>query len=519
MPFHHFTDNQAIPLAVSLTILLGSVVVFNENKPRRGVLLLFVGSLALGFFMANLDPFLILWDEQYHALVAKNMVTDPLMPLLYKTPALDYDYQNWTANHVWLHKQPLFLWQIALSLKLFGFNTLAVRLPSIIMHTLTALMIFRIGKLSVSASTGYYGALFFTVAWYPLELIAGRYATDHNDVAFLFYVTASLWALFEYYSSKRSFLPVLVGLFAGCALLVKWLPGLLVYGVWFLAIVINDRQNRLRIKAWYPVLLSLLVTLIVFIPWQVYIFLRFPLEAGYEYALNSKHFFEPIEGHGGNVWFHLHALNDLYGSGDAVPYILLLGLVILVRKTRLNAYRTIMVSSILIVYLFYSMAATKMTSFCLVVSPIVFLGLAALTDTGARYICSKFRYRLLQPVLTPVILVVVCFFLLNTSKIQNYHTDWKPHDNMGRKDDMEQLAFINRLKNLPGSEPWVIFNADIKVNGHIAVMFFTRHTAYNFIPTEDQIQQVKSENLRIAIRDNGTLPDYIRADKDIITVQ
>jgi 4-amino-4-deoxy-L-arabinose transferase-like glycosyltransferase len=84
--------------------------------------------------MANLDHFLILWDEQYHALVAKNMLKNPFKPTLYPVELLDYDYRNWSANYIWLHKQPLFLWQIALSLKIFGTTELAVRLPSILLH-------------------------------------------------------------------------------------------------------------------------------------------------------------------------------------------------------------------------------------------------------------------------------------------------------------------------------------------------------------------------------------------------
>jgi 4-amino-4-deoxy-L-arabinose transferase-like glycosyltransferase len=80
----------------------------------------------------------------------------------------------------------LFLWQTTLSLKLFGFNALAVTSPSIILQAIASLLIFRIGKISNSEKTGYYVALFFTVANYPLELIAGRYSTDHNEISFLF---------------------------------------------------------------------------------------------------------------------------------------------------------------------------------------------------------------------------------------------------------------------------------------------------------------------------------------------
>ena len=44
------------------------------------------------------------WDERFHALVAKNLIADPLKPTLYRSPAVAYDYRDWTSNHVWLHQ-------------------------------------------------------------------------------------------------------------------------------------------------------------------------------------------------------------------------------------------------------------------------------------------------------------------------------------------------------------------------------------------------------------------------------
>ena len=238
-----------------------------------------MGSLGLGFFIANLVHFLTIWDEQYHALVAKNMLKNPFRPTLYSNPLLEYDYHNWTGNYIWLHKQPLFLWQIALSLKIFGINELAVRIPSILLHAITSILVYRIGKIVHSGTVGFYGALFFTVAWYPLELISGRVGTDHNDVAFLFYVTASFFAWFEYKNSQKSYWLIFIGVFSGCAVLVKWLVGLLIYAVWAISLGANDKKNWFRIKEYYPLFISFLISLAVIIPWQVYILIKYPLEA------------------------------------------------------------------------------------------------------------------------------------------------------------------------------------------------------------------------------------------------
>ena len=64
------------------------------------------------------------WDESFHAVVARNVLKHPLRPTLFESPCLPYDSRVWDENHVWLHKPILPFWQIALSYKVLGINTL-----------------------------------------------------------------------------------------------------------------------------------------------------------------------------------------------------------------------------------------------------------------------------------------------------------------------------------------------------------------------------------------------------------
>lgn len=116
------------------------------TKIKRNYYIFFI--LIVGFFlrlwMITLDPFLQNWDEHFHALVAKNFSQNFLFPVLIKNPVIEYNISEWNANHVWVHKQPFFLWQMALSIKLFGTSVFAVRLPSLIMTTVSLLIIFRL---------------------------------------------------------------------------------------------------------------------------------------------------------------------------------------------------------------------------------------------------------------------------------------------------------------------------------------------------------------------------------------
>ena len=116
-----------------------------QENYRLALLLILAGGLLLRVYVAT-DLFLHEWDERYHALVAKNMMDHPLRPTLYEHPVLPYNYQDWSGNHIWLHKQPAPLWFMALSLKLFGISEIALRLPSILLSTLAIWLTFGIAR-------------------------------------------------------------------------------------------------------------------------------------------------------------------------------------------------------------------------------------------------------------------------------------------------------------------------------------------------------------------------------------
>ena len=65
-------------LACSLLSILASIVRFelppaDPHARRSSFVLLCAGALGLRLFVARLDPYLNLWDEQFHALVARPM--------------------------------------------------------------------------------------------------------------------------------------------------------------------------------------------------------------------------------------------------------------------------------------------------------------------------------------------------------------------------------------------------------------------------------------------------------------
>jgi hypothetical protein len=141
-----------------------------------------------------------------------------------------------------------------------------------------------------------------------------------------------------------------------------------------------------QIKKYIPLLISSSIALVIFIPWQIYIYFRFHEEALYEFGTNSIHFFHPVENHTGDIWFHFDAINDLYGSGFFVPLLLVTGLFLLIRKCQSRIYQMAIVSAILITYSFFSLADTKMLSYTIIISPFIFIGLAVLSDSTFSFL-------------------------------------------------------------------------------------------------------------------------------------
>ena len=120
---------------------------FRNYSYQFALTLLFLTAFILRLSFSGAELFLHDWDERFHALVARNMMEHPFTPMLIKQPFAPYDPNLWCCNHIWIHKQPLFLWQMAFSMNIFGVNELALRLPSILSGSLAVLLTARIGLL------------------------------------------------------------------------------------------------------------------------------------------------------------------------------------------------------------------------------------------------------------------------------------------------------------------------------------------------------------------------------------
>lgn len=456
--------------------------------------------------MAKVDPMLHEWDEKYHALVAKNMMLYPFKPMLYTHQYFTTDPFNWTYNHIWLHKQPLFLWQMALSMKIFGVSEFAMRLPSVAMGTLMIVLVYRICILATANKTAaILAAILLCFNNYYLNLISGREGMDHNDIAFGFYVLASFWAFAEYLNKGSWKWIILTGLLAGCAILNKWLTGLIVFGPWGILTLIDLLKTK-KLKAFLPITISIIVCCLVFLPWQFYILYTFPELAKHEYAFNAKHIWEVVEGHGGDIWYYLNLFP--YYFGWHINYLVPIGfLLLLFQKNIALKYKLLLGIAPIIVFCFFSFVVqTKINAYFFMIAPLcyVLMGMALykiLASLGRLKNWSGF------------ILIPVCiYFTLNIKQINDYTKEINYRQS--------KIYNTNIYKNLDAIVPPninLVINANF--SEHIDIMFYSKRIeAYHSEISEEEFKSFVKKNLPIAAfesRQGHVLPDYILNYKNL----
>ncbi len=486
-----------------------SVVIFWRKGRLAGI---WQTALAAGLILRvcaiDFDPFLHNWDERFHALVARNMVNFPFKPMLRVDPVLPYVIKDWCCNHVWVHKQPLFMWQMALSMKILGVSVWAMRLPSAIMGAVALFFVRDIARFWANDErVGGAAAFLMAFSYFNIELATGRLALDHNDLAFTFYVTASIWAFVKYQQGFAFKWAIWTGILVGCAVLNKWLPGFLVYTGWGVALLMDKERRQSRL-AWGHLAGSVAAAFAVFLPWQWYIRAFFPEESQASYAFNWRHVFEALDGHGGSSFYHIAHLPELYNSvllGFAA-----VGLIIVLLNKDIKISRSlIFLVPVLVLFLFFSvLVQTKMPAFTYPVSAIFFalmgIGLVKISDylSGLDAWWQQWSY--------PLVLSVAALMGLRGSDLMAYRQADNPERNA-------QFERAEQYRSVPDdiTNNHLIFNCTL--HGDVEMMFYKKCNAYHAYPDSAAVQDLQKKGYKLAFfiqREGQIVPTYIKPPMD-----
>ena len=483
---------------ICVFILVGVLYVLAFLKSRRSgyalaLVLIILCSLILRVYL-SWDLYLHDWDERYHALVAKNMIDQPLKPMLYRDPVVPYDHRNWFANHVWVHKPPLPLWTMAAGMSLFGANEFGLRFPSVLLSTLAVLLTYGIGRRLFSRKVGLLAAFLHSIHGMIIELTAGKIATDHVDLFFLFFVELAVYLVVVQRKRKSAGGAALIGLAVGLAILCKWLPALTVIALW----VILD-MDSLRPRPVLRLAVILAVMVLVALPWQLYIRARFPVEAAWETQFNLRHITQALDGHGGPITYHFNVLVRSYGELILLPLIWL-G-VQSFRKLR-DRKRLFLLAWVAIPFVVFSLFKTKMQAYTVFAAPALFI-LTALFFYYLKGSIKKFK---------PRWLAAACLVLLIGLPVR-YSVDrlrfFRPQD--------RSPQWVSDIKKLRGTLPdkSVIFNH----SRPIEVMFYTGYTAYDHVPSDEEKDIVRSKGYVLAVMDGPNLPLSLKDDRTILLLK
>jgi 4-amino-4-deoxy-L-arabinose transferase len=299
-----------------------------------------------------------------------------------------------------------------------------------------------------------------------------------------------------------------IGVLAGCAVLNKWLTGILVYAGWGINILLQ--WPHLRRKEMMHIGMAVAVTVLVFLPWQLYIHHRFPEEAAYEAALNNRHLWEQVEGHWGTNFFYLDTFPEYFG--EIGWFLVPVGFVILLlqlRKCRIPnvAFGQAALVWFAVTFVFFSyVATTKIIGFFYIVVPLGILFIAVAVYEIQRQLQLSDQPRLART-LPSVLFTVVIVSIFNPERIAARHNPADPI----RTAKIANVAVYQQLGRMIPKEVHIVVNANQQE--HTLAMFYnTGLRVYEHLPYRevwDSLMQHNTPVVAFASRPGYELPDSI----------
>jgi|688.fasta_scaffold00712_2 4-amino-4-deoxy-L-arabinose transferase-like glycosyltransferase len=268
--------------------LIGIWRLFVSNRIAASFRLVLLLTLFLKVY-CSADLYLHGWDERYHALVAKNMLDDPLKPTLYKNPLHHYDITDWTNNHIWLSKPPVGLFIISNSIRIFGQHEYAVRVPGIIASLLSVYIVYLIFSKVYNQKLGLISSFFFGIHGVLTDLASGRVSSDAIETLFLLSINFGVYLILFNDEGKKSYRThIKVGLITGISFLIKWQPALLI----LLLYMVDQLGQRNYKQAIQRIVVATISALVLPGVWILYASIKYPEEM----AWMLKAMFNPLYG-------------------------------------------------------------------------------------------------------------------------------------------------------------------------------------------------------------------------------
>ena len=455
------------------------------------------------------------WDEAYHALVAKNMISHPFVPTLYDDPLREYDYREWGSNHIWVHKPPMALWLMGSAMAIGGTQETVFRLPSVLLGTFSILLTFLITKKLFGATAGYFAAALHALNPFYIRLISGTIPTDHVEVTVAFFVEATFLVL-VFAAKRRSMrLAILAGLLLGCGVLSKSWPALIALA----AVPFFWRGREHLVDFVKPLALILLIAAAFVLPWQIYASHTWPQEVAWESHQVFNRLFEALEGHDHPAHWYIQLIPRDYGgifkyswpafvTWSVVIISVLYALFCCIRNRDINLLTLLLWA--FVPYIVFSLAKTKLGSYAGIAVPAVLIMMGYALASLLSYLKETFSqkrsiFSRVFATLAVTVIILGYFIPLAVNRISADYSvcPWNSlYDYQVFRNDMLTIGRSRGKK--------IIFNAgDYKM---IQAMFYTGSPAYSDVPSTQEIATFIKKGYRpyILIDDYGRNFEKIR---------
>lgn len=339
--------------------------VFSSRQHRLldlSVIILFC-SILFGLFLGSRP--LNVPDEGRYPNIAREM----LVTHQYITPKLN--------GVPFLDKPPLYYWLEAASMKLFGINKWAIRLPQALFGLLGCLLVYGFGRRFYSRKVGLLAAILMAVS--PLYYFTARYANMDLEIAI--WITASLMCFYRFYDSLKyrasphNYWIYLSAVCAGFGMLTKGLIGLALPAlVIFIFLLLQKDLSTLKRLKWIP---CIAIVLIICLPWYWAVQAQNPSFFHYFFIYQQ---FDRFTGGGFNnqmpVYFYLGILLSGFAPWTFFTLPILRHIVRLRYPYHLPPHTYFLAVWSIVITVFFSIPQSKIISYILPMTPAFMLLIA-----------------------------------------------------------------------------------------------------------------------------------------------
>lgn len=257
----------------------------NKRTILIQILIVLVGAILFLPGLGNVRLFD--WDEINFAESAREML-------------LTGDWLNVQINfESFWEKPPLFIWAQALSMKIFGVNEMAARLPNALIGIITLLVLFNIGRKTKDEKFGLLWTMMYVSSLFPCFY----FKTGIIDPWFNLFIFLALYFFSLYCETPKTSRAALSAAFIGLAILTKGPVAFLIFGLTFFA-YLCVKKFQFSFK-WKDVIVYLIVLSIVGGAWFILQILNGHFSIIQDFIEYQIRLFETKDaGHGGFLLYH-----------------------------------------------------------------------------------------------------------------------------------------------------------------------------------------------------------------------